>query len=333
MGKSNNAPAPPDPKQTAAASTSTNVGTAVANAFLGNVNQNTPDGTLAYDKTGSYQWKDPYTGQTYDVPTFTATQTLSPEQQAIKGQSDKAELNLATLANNQSAFLNDYMAKPFSYNSGEHEAWATGLYDQLNNDKVAQDQESLRTRLANQGIKAGSEAYDREMRAFYDAQNNARNRFALDSYNTGFNTATATRNQPINEITALLSGSQVSQPNFVNSNMPTIPTTDVAGIINQDYQNRLAAYNQQQSRKDSLMGGLFGLGANLITLSDKNAKTDIEKIGKVDGHSVYRYRYKGSPDKHIGVMAQEVEKKRPDAVVTSAEGVKGVRYGQLFGVN
>ena len=71
MGKPS-APPPPDPKETASASTSTNVGTAISNAFLGNVNQVTPDGGLNYDQTGTYQWNDPYTGKSYDIPRFTA---------------------------------------------------------------------------------------------------------------------------------------------------------------------------------------------------------------------------------------------------------------------
>ncbi len=40
-------------QQTAAASTPTNVGTAVANAYLGNVNQVTPDGSLTYSQSGT----------------------------------------------------------------------------------------------------------------------------------------------------------------------------------------------------------------------------------------------------------------------------------------
>ena len=47
-------PTPPNPYQTAAAQTGTNVSTGVANAFLNNVNQVTPHGSLNYDVTGSY---------------------------------------------------------------------------------------------------------------------------------------------------------------------------------------------------------------------------------------------------------------------------------------
>ena len=68
------APTPPNPYATAAAQTGTNVVDGVANAFLNNVNQITPSGNLTYDVTGNYGWTDPSTGQTYNIPRFTATQ-------------------------------------------------------------------------------------------------------------------------------------------------------------------------------------------------------------------------------------------------------------------
>ncbi|PII38583.1 hypothetical protein T190_18770 [Sinorhizobium meliloti CCBAU 01290] len=42
MGKQK-APSPPDPNKTASAQTATNIGTAIANQTLGNVNQVTPE--------------------------------------------------------------------------------------------------------------------------------------------------------------------------------------------------------------------------------------------------------------------------------------------------
>ena len=89
------APAPPDPKETAAASTSTNIGTAIANNAMGMVNQVTPDGSLNYTQSGTYKYTDPYTGKSYDLPTYTATTSLSEMGQKIKGQNDTTQLNLA----------------------------------------------------------------------------------------------------------------------------------------------------------------------------------------------------------------------------------------------
>jgi hypothetical protein len=74
----------------------------------------------------------------------------------------------------------------------------------------------------------------------------------------------AQRNQPITEITALLSGSQVSQPQLQGANIQPIPTTDNAGLINTNYQQKLANWQQQNAMGQSILGGLFGLGAAFI---------------------------------------------------------------------
>lgn len=84
------------------------------------------------------------------------------------------------------------------------------------------------------------------------------------------------------------------------------------------------ARNQGASNAANLALGIGGL-----VLSDRRAKTDIKKFGKSkDGINIYTYRYKGSATPQVGVMAQEVEKKNPDAVVT-IEGVKHVNYEVL----
>jgi hypothetical protein len=91
---------------------------------------------------------------------------------------------------------------------------------------------------------------------------------------TAFNAANATRqqyldeqfalrNQPINEISALLSGSQVSRPNFLNTGGATIPTTDVAGLINRNFDQQMAASNQQSATANNIIGGLFGFAGGL----------------------------------------------------------------------
>lgn len=62
--------------------------------------------------------------------------------------------------------------------------------------------------------------------------------------------------------------------------------------------------------------GVLNAGTSLAKLSDRNAKTDIQKIS--DGEiPMYAYRYKGDPKtypKIVGPMAQDVEKKYPSAV-------------------
>lgn len=75
------------------------------------------------------------------------------------------------------------------------------------------------------------------------------------------------------------------------------------------------------------LGGMFGGGSGGSSLfSDERLKEDIEPVGELyDGTNVYRYRYKGDGTPRIGVMAQEIEEKYPDAV-TEIGGFKAVNY-------
>lgn len=497
MGVYGSAPTPPDPQETAAAQTGTNVSTAIANSYLGNINQVTPDGSLNYSKTGQQfindpngqqYWmnadgkyttknmsgKDGYSAVTgYYVPQFTATQTLSPQQQAIKAQEDKANLNFATLANTQSNKLNKLLADPFSikgapnagsassikmpqysqFSSGPQLQTSIGDTGQITGDiasagditrsygtdyganvqqvqdallarmqpSLDQNRAALEQRLANQGLQPGSEAFNRAIDTATRQENDARygailnagqeqNRlaslenqratfenaaqqqaYAQNANNAAFsndaqaqryqqalqnaqfgNTANqqmyqnqntaiagnnalsdqrfnaqrglfdaqnqqranylneqyAQRNQRLNEVLSLASGAQVQSPNFVPTQGQNIPTVDYAGLVNSGYQNQMAKYNSDQAGYGAILGGI----GSLFSLSDRNAKKDVEEVGELKGHKLYEYRYKGEKGgrKHLGVMAQEVEKKRPDAVMMGDDGLRRVNYGKLF---
>lgn len=332
MGKAK-APAAPDPKATAAAQTATNVTTALANAQLGNVNQYGPDGNVTYSIGGWTTFTDPTSGATYQIPQYNQTTSLSAQQQAIKNQSDAASLNLGTIANEQTAFLRDYLNKPVDLSNEATEARLMELGRKRLDPVIAQRDEDLRTRLANQGIKAGSDAYSRELNTASQANNDAYTSLLLNGRQQAVNEALTERNQPLNEIGALMSGSQVQMPTFgAATNTTQLPTVDYAGLVNTNYQNQLAAYQSSQAQKQGVLGGLFGLGAAGIMASDRRVKKDVKKVGKLMGHNLYEYRYTGKRDdgrKHVGVMAQEAEKKRPDAI-REIGGVKHVDYGKLF---
>nr|WP_031197699.1 hypothetical protein [Mesorhizobium sp. L2C054A000] len=333
MGKAS-APKPPNPKETSAASTGTNISTAIANSYLNNANQVGPDGTITYTNSGTQSITDPYTGKTYQIPTRTATTTLSAAQQAIKDQTDKAQLNLGTLANNQSSFLNDYMAKPFDGSNDATEARLLQLGKARLDPILAQQQDALATKLSNQGIKLGSAAYDRAMAQQGQNVNDANNQLILSGHGQAFAEGQAIRNQPINEITALLSGSQVSSPQAAGYTGSTIPTTDNAGLINQNYQQRVDAVNAKNAQTGSLVGGLFGLGSKLIGLSDDDAKKDKERLADITPEmGLWKFHYKGDAKDapmRLGLMASEVEKVRPDAVSRRPDGYRQVDYGKAL---
>lgn len=330
------APTPPDPKQTAAASTGTNVATALANASLNNVNQIGPNGSLMYSQTGSSKFTDPYTGQTYDIPNYTQTTTLSPDQQKLYDLNNQTQQNLGQIGVDQSSKIGTLLNTPFDPATANKavEDKIDALGAARLDPQFAKEQDALNTQLANQGIQIGSQAWKNAMTQFQQGKNDAYNQLYLGGNQQAFQQALTTRNQPINEITALMSGSQVSNPTFGATPQTTIPTTDTAGIINSSYNQQLQNYQLQQQQQNALLGGLFGLGAaGVYKFSDRRLKKDIKKIGKTnDGQNLYSYKYKGTDVPQVGLMAQEVEKEYPDAVITTPSGYKAVNYDKALGL-
>jgi hypothetical protein len=70
-----------------------------------------------------------------------------------------------------------------------------------------------------------------------------------------------------------------------------------------------------------------GIGSLLRYMpSDAQLKEEIVAVGALfDGTPVYRYRYKGAPATHIGLLAQDVERTTPAAVI-EINGYKAVDY-------
>ena len=74
-----------------------------------------------------------------------------------------------------------------------------------------------------------------------------------------------------------------------------------------------------------------------FNISDINAKQNIQKIGVLDnGLNLYKYEYKPEFQEEwgygtqIGVMAQEVEQVKPEAVMQLANGLKAVNYSMVY---
>ena len=462
MGKSSPPPAP-NPIDSARAQTGTNVSTSVANAFLNNTNQNTPEGSLRYDVTDNFQWTDPSTGSTYTIPRFTATQSLTPQGQAIQDQTMGAKLNMAGLANTQSGRLASHLSSDIdlskapeagdastianapmaqttfgdvgsqqrtfgdagaitkSYGAGDFSQDRQRVEDSLMariNPQLARERGNIEQRLADQGIRYGSQAYTSAMddynrqatdtrfgaigaagseqarmmdmaaqRAGFEnaaqqqeyTQQGGRATFANQAQAADFSQAAARgefanaglaqqlqqkqaafgaqnaqrgqylseeyakRNQPINEINSLMSGSQISQPNFINTPNQQIPTTDIAGLINNRFSQDMDIYKQESANSNALMGGLFGLAGGVMRggmMSDERMKEKITPMGSVYAMSpegkrkklpISEWQYKGDKTRRIGPMAQDVEKVDPGAVAERDDGMKYIDPDMVMG--
>lgn len=283
------APPPIDPKQTAAAATGTNISTAIANTAMGAVNQVGPNGTVTRTQTGTQKITDPFTGVSYEVPTYTDTTTLSPVQQGIYDQTNAA------------------ISGRLSGLGGTRQRVEEALMARLN-PQIERDRAAMEARLANQGLGAGSRAYGASQDDF--------NRGVTDARLSAILSAGQEESNAINNINALKSGGQIGVPQSAMSRPAQVATVDTAGLINAQQQQQMQAYQQQQAGRQGILGGLFGLGSAAIMASDRRLKTDIEKVEDRPGPDVYDFRYKTDPKgtKRRGYMAQEVQKTRPDAV-------------------
>lgn len=323
-------PNSPNPYKVADAQASSNLSTAMAQSLLNQVNQVTPYGSLTYSQSGTSSYYDPTTKRTVKIPRYTATTDLTPEQRGLLDQEQRFDKMYNDIALRQTGAIGEHLATPFKYDQGDYEQWAGDLYGKLNNDTNARNADALEQRLKNQGLSPGSAAYDDAMRNLTYSQDKARNAFMLDAYDTGFNKALTERNQPINEISALMNGGSVQQPQFVNTPQTGVNGTDIAGLVMNNYA-------QQNANYQAKLGGIAGLGAAVAggwAMSDRRAKKDAKKVGKLnDGTDIYAYRYKdkfgGGGMMQLGVMAQEAAKRHPGAVRTGADGYKRVNYSRI----
>ena len=142
------------------------------------------------------------------------------------------------------------------------------------------------------------------------------------------------RSVPMNETAALFGQAGVQYPQFNPVPAANVATTDVLGAYGMAQNAAQAAYNTQAQQAAANTSGLFGglsslggAGIMAYALSDERAKENIREVGELDnGLPVYLFNYKGSPTPQIGLMAQDVEKKKPGAVAEGADGYKRVNY-------
>lgn len=327
MGKSSSAPPPPDYK-----------GAAEATAAGNRVNQVTPYGNLTYtegprDSKGN--------------PTWTANVSLSPDQQRLLEQQNRTSLGLGDLQEQGLGYVERMISNPFDtsglaqtgINAGEQ--MSESVMRRLQ-PTLQMEQQQFDAQMANQGIPLGSEAYANAKRMFDERQNDKLTSAIIQGTETGmrartqgFNELGYMRNEPINTLSAIRSGSQVTNPNFVTT--PAGP--DYLGAAQSGYNAQLAASNAQNAAKNSFTGGLMQLGGTLgaaAIMSDIRTKENIKAIGWLpNGLPVYEYEYKpefkdeAGHGKFVGVMAQEVELVKPEAVITRPDGYKMVNYGAL----
>ena len=291
MGKKAPAPPPtPDYRGAAVEQGAANLESARATARLSNPNMYTPYGTSLV----SYDGDTPTIRQTL---TPQAQQTLEAEQRvqtSLANLGEKGTQMASTVLDKPFAFggpavqtsldTSNIARMPVNAGTTGQEAIMSRLEPSL-----ARARTSTETNLVNQGLRPGTEAYDNAIRSLGEQETDQRTQAVLQGINLdtaanaqGYNQALQSgqfgntaqqqalaqaiqgRQMPLNEITALMSGSQIQNPQFgayQGANVapaPTFAATQAQGAFDAN------AYNQRVATQNANTAGLYSLGGQAV---------------------------------------------------------------------
>jgi len=267
MGGSS-APKAPDYVGAAKAQGESNLQAAVATGQINNPNVYNPYGTQKVTWSGNQP---------------TIVQELSPEQQAIFDAGNEAKKTLSDTGVTAARNVQSSLSNPLDFSSlGEQpkaEKMRQDVIDaamsRVNTDTQGQ-RDARNSELIAAGIRPGTAAYDTAMTQIDRQYNDARQQAiqsGTQAAQADFGINQQARNQaifemlqqrqvPLNEINALMSGSQVTSP-FSGSlgyqpgaNVGAAP---VANAVNQQGQAQQNLYNQQQAAYNNNVSAGAGL--------------------------------------------------------------------------
>jgi hypothetical protein len=255
-------PVAPDPKATADAQAGMNRDTAVSQQLVNMVNQEGPNGSLNFSQSGtnSYIGAD---GVRHELPQFTAKTTLSPAGQEIHDIGLGTQKNLATIGRDQSAKIGGILGTNVDLSNDAVEGRLMELATKRLDPRFAKDEEALRTRLTNSGIRAGSAAWNSELGRLGESKNDAITSLLLGGRKQAIGEILTERQTPINEIAALMGGSQVAQPNFINTPTAQVGGVDYMGAVNNNYQAQVEQQKMANASNNAMLGGLFGMAGTI----------------------------------------------------------------------
>lgn len=299
------APAVPDPAQLIGAQSTANVDTARVSAKLNRPDTYTPFGSVTYEDLGDDRWR--------------AEQTFSPEMQGLydrqidvgTGVSDAAKRAVNQLPTNKFSLSGipqfqseiDYSGLTDIPSQGNLDNYAKSGADaymsewsRINDPFYADQLRDLETKLANQGISRGSEAYTRAMGDYNRSLDSARTgatsaavqqgsalRSALladalmgrqqgisertmdvDLANRGRAQAVSDRllerSQPMNELAALIQGAPAVQtPQPIAGGGQGVQPPDVTGAYGLSQSAAQNQYLAQLANRNAAWGGLSGV--------------------------------------------------------------------------
>lgn len=261
------APSPPPPPDYAAAATAqgaANKEAAIAGSQISNPNIISPLGNQTVTYTN-----DPVTGN----PVPTVTQSYNPTQQQIFETNQQGQLGLATVGRDAVGRIGNILGQDVNFNrdigsqsQGRQEV-IDAMMSRVNQD-LGRRQGDVESTLTARGIPRGSEAWNREMdqleRSRTDALQQAivgSDARAMDERRQAITELMAQRQTPLNEISALRTGSQVAPLQFQGFSGQNVGAAPVMQGAIAGQNAAMDAYNAQAGQAGGLMSGLFSLGS------------------------------------------------------------------------
>ncbi|MCG4258210.1 hypothetical protein K6W27_13515 [Acetobacter senegalensis] len=239
-------PKAPDPYKTADAQNQYNTLTAQEQQIMNMTDQVTPYGNITYSQNGTTSVTGP-DGKTYQVPRYTQTTTLNPQQQATLDQSQQAATNIASTANSLSSTGLSQLSQPVDTSGAPalQTSLGSGYTSTLGNDYSTNLGSGYTSNIGNGYTTSLGSGYNTSFGGdVSQAMTNAKNA-VMDQY-----TPTLDRNAEATRAQELASGVRAGSAAY-SANEQTIGdnytrAADQATQTAQSVQNQL--FNQQQQQ-------------------------------------------------------------------------------------
>lgn len=213
---------------------------------------NRPNETNAY---GSRTWTQG-PNDTWSVNT-----SLAPEEQAKLDRNRQLQAALGGIAQGNVGNMQNMFSTPLTANESDRKSTEDAIYSRMN-PQFDRDESAMRTRLANQGISQGSEAYNNEVDSFNRSKNDMRQQAVLaggQEQSRLFNLGAQSRNQALSEFGQLAGNPDVPQFQAYGG-VGAAAAPDLAGATSAQNSANIGFWNAQQAQQQQMRSGLMGLG-------------------------------------------------------------------------
>jgi hypothetical protein len=237
------------------------------------VNQTNAKGSLNYSQTGT---------NPDGTPIYSANTTLSAPMQGIF---DKSTALTSSLLGGSAGGALSGQPLDLSYDG------TASRLDALNKARLdpqwAQNTDAQESKLAAQGLNPGTPAYDNAMRVFNQGKNDAYNSANSADYAQAAAAKQAEYNAPLATLGSVYGvGNSAGSPTFASTPTTNVPGTNVAGLVEQNYQQQSQNANAQNGQLAGLIGTGLGVAAAPFTGGTSLLGAGIGKMGGLFGSSM-----------------------------------------------